>query len=174
MLTAIDDANRLSDRVIIIVLIIGEVTRHLLFLCDQSMVPSQNRFRSNDTRQLTQASKSPYVSFDRQPPTLVIVQENPLLPDNLPQDKVLSSQVFDRFLLISVNGTDRENGTSFDQTAGAIWRGGRFVSFGITFLNLFSSLRLLLFFFRRSFLLGNSLSCSQCGGVFRLNCLIQF
>ena len=67
------------------------------------MVPSQNRFRSNDTRQLTQASKSPYVSFDRQPPTLVIVQENPLLPDNLPQDKVLSSQVFDRFLLISVN-----------------------------------------------------------------------
>ncbi len=74
-------------------------------------------------------------------------------------------------------GTDQENSTSFDQMAGAIWRvwsGGVLacVSFGITFLKLFPSLCLLRFFFRRSFLLGNSSSCSVCVGVFRLNRLI--
>ncbi len=62
-------------------------------------MPAQDRVGRHDGRDLFQQLTTEYFSLHRQPPPLVIIQENALFTELLPQDLILGAEVFNRRLL---------------------------------------------------------------------------
>ena len=57
---------------------------------DEFAMPTENRIRSNDGGQLLKHLAPKHLAFDGQAPTLVIVKEDPLLPEFRSEDLVFS------------------------------------------------------------------------------------
>lgn len=60
-------------------------------------------FRRDDPGEFSQPPKSQHLPFDRQSSPLIVVEQKPFLADDVPQNLILSPQIFDRFLLIAVD-----------------------------------------------------------------------
>ncbi len=66
-------------------------------------MPSQEGFRCDDPCQITQAAKPEDLPFNGQSTSLIVVEQNPFLADDLPQNLILGPQIFDRLLLTAVD-----------------------------------------------------------------------
>jgi hypothetical protein len=66
-------------------------------------MPAEDRFRSHDPGQLIEHLPPEDLAFDRQSAALVVVEQNPFLPELLPEYPVLRAKVCDGILLPAVD-----------------------------------------------------------------------
>lgn len=76
---------------------------------DELPMSTENLLRRANPRQIPQTPKSQNFPRQCQPTPLVVVQENPLLPQQLFQDPVLGPQILDGRLLVPIDPARQED-----------------------------------------------------------------
>ena len=71
-------------------------------------MPAQERVRSDDRGQFVEGFAAERLALEGQAATLVIVQENATLAELFSQHLILSQQILDRVLLMSVDPTGQD------------------------------------------------------------------
>ena len=77
---------------------------------DELAVPTENRIRSHNRGELLEHLAAEDLSFDGEPPSLVIVEEYPFLPELLLENVILRKEVLNGILLPTIDpaGKDQE------------------------------------------------------------------
>ena len=70
---------------------------------DEFAMPAKDCVRSNEAGQFLQHLATDDLAFDCQPPPLVVVEQNPLLPELLPEYPILRAKVGNCILLLTVD-----------------------------------------------------------------------
>ena len=71
-------------------------------------MPAEDRIRSHDGGQLLEHLAPEDLAFDGQAPALVVVKEDSLLPELLPEDPILRYEVLDSVLLSAIDPAYRD------------------------------------------------------------------
>ena len=79
------------------------LVRRIPLLGDQLAMPAEDRVRREQRADFKEPLAAEYLAFDGQSPALAVVEQNAFLPELLFQYSILSSQVIDRFLLLSID-----------------------------------------------------------------------
>jgi hypothetical protein len=66
-------------------------------------MPAQDRFGSRDRSQLFEYLVSQDLAFDGQAPALVVIQEDPFLPELLSENSILRYEVLDSVMLAAID-----------------------------------------------------------------------
>ena len=75
---------------------------------DEFSMPAQERVRSDDRGQFVEGFAAERLALEGQAAALVIVQENATLAEFFSQHLILSQQILDRVLLVSVDPTGQD------------------------------------------------------------------
>ncbi len=71
--------------------------------CDEFSVPAQERIGPDNSGQFVESFATEDLAFDGQASTLVVVEQDSTLAEVFSQHLVLSQQILDRVVLVSVN-----------------------------------------------------------------------
>ncbi len=70
---------------------------------DELSVPAQERVGRDDPGQFVETLAAEHLAFDGQASTLIVVEQNPTLAELFSQHLILSQQILDRVLLVSID-----------------------------------------------------------------------
>jgi len=79
-------------------------------------VPPQQRVRCDDRSDLFQHLPTEHLGLDRQPAPLIVVEQNSLLSQFLPEDGILRLQVLNRLLLLAVDQSGQDQQQQLPRT----------------------------------------------------------
>jgi hypothetical protein len=75
---------------------------------DQLAMPPENRIRSDDGGQLLEPFPPEDLTFDSQPPALVVVEQDSLLSELLFEDSILGQEALDSVLLSAIDPSGKD------------------------------------------------------------------
>ncbi len=76
--------------------------------CDQLSVPTQQRIGPDDSDQFVESFATEDLTLNGQTSTLVVVEQDSTLAEFFSQHLILSQQILDRVLLVSVDPTGQD------------------------------------------------------------------